>query len=179
MSLYFGTGSKAFVKVMRAYHPNMEISVAVMIGLPTEELADIISLGDLLMECDIDFVHCNYYGYVDKHPLAIYLQLSPQLKQYHLKYLINYIKKHYNAENDNILTLFHESFYDSSKRSVARELEKIKEEKKYTKGRIWYDVTYEYFMGNDIVVKTHNNEITDEELEKEFNHIERQKILTR
>ena len=34
-------------------------------------------------------------------------------------------------------------------------------------------------MGNDIVVKTHNNEITDEELEKEFNRIERQKRLTK
>ncbi len=83
---------KAFVGYMKAWHPNMEISAAIMIGLPTEELADIMSLGDLLISCDIDFVHCNYYGYVDKQPLAIYHQLSDQVKQMHLKYLINYIK---------------------------------------------------------------------------------------
>lgn len=195
MALYFETGSdrllkiigkkhtstmaKEFVKFIRTYHPEMEIYVAIMIGLPTEELSDIEELGALLIDCDIDIIHCNYYGYVDKHPLAIYPQLSPQLKQYHLKYLINYLKKHYNNENDKILTLYHESFYNSSKRSVARELEKIKEEQKYTKGNIWYDITYEHFMGNNIVVKTHNDEITDEELEQEFNRIEKQKRLTR
>jgi len=193
MVLYFETGSnrllkligkkhtcemaKAFVKVMRAYHPNMEISVAVMIGLPTEELVDIISLGDLLMECNIDFVHCNYYGYVDKHPLAIYPQLSEQVKKLHLKYLINYIKKHYDKEN--ILTLCHESFFDSSKRSVARKLEKIAKKQCHTKGRIWYDVTYEHFIGNDIVVKTHSENLIDEELDKEVERIVRQKKLTK
>ncbi len=169
--------AKAFVKFMRAYHPDMKISVAVMIGLPTEELADIISLGDLLMECDIDFVHCNYYGYVDKHPLAAYPQLSEQVKKMHLKYLINYIKKNY--DNDYILTLYHESFYDSSKRSVVRKLENIKKEQKYTKGRIWYDSTYEYFMGDDIVVKSHDENISDEELEKEVERIVKQRKLTK
>ena len=50
---------------------------------------------------------------------------------------------------------------------------------KYTKGRIWYDITYEYFMGNDIVVKTHNEYITMEDLEKESDRIARQKKLTK
>ena len=59
--------AKDFVRFMRGSHPYMEILVTVMVGLPTEELTDIIELGDLLMECDINFVHCNYYGYVDKH----------------------------------------------------------------------------------------------------------------
>lgn len=193
MVLYFETGSdrllkligkkhtcemaKSFINLMRTYHPNMEIAVAVMIGLPTEELIDIISLGKLLLDCDIDFVQCNYYGYVDKHPLAVYPQLNEQVKKLHLKYLINYIKKHYN--NENVLTLLHESFYDSSKRSVVRELENIKKQQKYTKGRIWYNSTYEYFMGDDIVVKSHNENLTDEELEKEVERIKRQKKLTR
>lgn len=193
MILYFETGSnrllkligkkhtcevaKYFVEFMRACHPNMEISVAVMVGLPTEELIDIISLGNLLIECDIDFVYCNYYGYVDKHPLAAYPQLSEQVKKLHLKYLINYIKKHYNKEN--ILTLYHESFFDSSKRSVVRKLEKLEEEQSNTKGRIWYDVTYEHFMGNDIVVKSHNENMTDEEFDKEIDRIVKQKKLTK
>jgi len=34
-------------------------------------------------------------------------------------------------------------------------------------------------MGEDIVVKSHNENITDEELEKEFERIKRQKKLTR
>jgi len=193
MVLYFETGSnrllkligkkhtcemaKNFVNLMRDYHPNMEISVAVMIGLPTEELADIISLGKLLIDCEIDFVHCNYYGYVDKHPLAVYPQLNEQVKKLHLKYLINYIKKHY--DNENVLTLCHESFYDSSKRSVVRKLENIKKEQKNIRGRIWYNSTYEYFMGEDIVVKSHSENITNEELEKEFERIKKQKKLTR
>ncbi len=169
--------AKQFVDFMRAYHPNIEILVAVMIGLPTEELADIISLGNLLMECDIDIVHCNYYGYVEKQPLAAYPQLTDQVKKMHLKYLINYIKKNYNRETP--LALYHETFYDSSKRNVVRRLEEIKKVQKYTKGRIWYDITYEYFMGNDIVVKTHNEYITMEDLEKESDRIARQKKLTK
>lgn len=166
----------SFVDYMKATHPWMKISAAVMIGLPTEELADMISLGDMLMGCGVDIVHCNYYGYVDKHPLAVYPQLSDQVKKLHLKYLINYIKKHYNDEQK--LTLCHESFYDSSKRSVVRELERIKEEQKYTKGRIWYDVTYEHFVGNDIVVKTHSENIGNRELAKEINRIVKERRLT-
>ncbi len=169
--------AKSFIKVITAYHPNMEISVTVMIGLPTEELVDIISLGKLLIDCNIDFVHCIYYGYADKQPLAVYPQHSEQIKKLHLKYLINYIKKHYNKPY--VLTLYHESFYNSSKRSVVRKLENIKERQKNTKGKIWYNGTYEYFMGEDIVVKSHNENITDEELEKEFERIKRQKKLTR
>ena len=193
MALYFETGSnrllkligkkhscelaKSFVEFMRVYHPCMNISVAIMIGLPTEELADILSLGDLLMECDIDSVYCNYYGYVDKHPLAVYPQLSEQVKKMHLKYLINYIKKHYNR--DNVLTLCHESFYDSSKRSVVRRLEKIEKVQKNTKGRIWYDTTYEHFVKNNIVVKTRSENIKREELDKEVKRIIKQRKLTR
>jgi len=109
--------------------------------------------------------------------LAVYPQHSEQIKKLHLKYLINYIKKHYNKPY--VLTLYHESFYNSSKRSVVRKLENIKERQKNTKGKIWYNGTYEYFMGEDIVVKSHNENITDEELEKEFERIKRQKKLTR
>lgn len=169
--------AKYFVEYMKACHPDMEISVAIMIGLPTEGLDDVVSLGQLLIDCDIDFIHCNYYGYVDKHPLASYPQLSAQEKEMHLKYLINYIKKHYDKEK--ILKLCHESFYDSSKRSVVRELEKIAKEQNHTKGRIWYNATYEYFMSNDIVIKSHNNNMTNEELDNEFERIKRQKRLMR
>lgn len=95
----------------------------------------------------------------------------------HLKFLINYIKKHYN--NDTVLTLYHESFYDSSKRNVVRKLEKIKRKQANIKGRLWYDATYEHFVGNDIVVKTHSGTITTDELEKEVERIAKQKKLTR
>lgn len=168
--------AKTFVEFLRACNPNMRISVAVMVGLPTEELSDIISLGDLLMDCDIDFVQCNYYGYVAKHPLAAYPQLSKQVKIMHLKFLVNYIKKNYKG--DNVLTMLHESFYDSSKRSVVRRLENIKKEQKHTKGRIWYDATYEQFMGDDIVVKTNEEYVPLEQLEKEAERIVKQRKLT-
>lgn len=168
---------KEFVKFLRTYHPNIIIWVAVMIGLPTESLSDIEELGNLLMSCDIDLVHCNYYGYVDKHPLSIYPQLSQKLKEYHLKYLINYIKKHYNKEK--ILTLRHETFYDSSKRSVVRELEQIKKEQKYTKGRILYGDTYEYFCGDDIVVKSPQEITSQDKFEEEYDKVVRQKLLTK
>ncbi len=72
----------------------------------------------------------------------------------------------------------HESFYDSSKRSVVRNLKKIEEEQKYTKGRIWYDVTYEHFMGEGIVIRNHSEKLTKEELDKVNDKIEKQRILT-
>ena len=193
MALYFETGSdrllkligkkhtnemaKVFVNYIKACHPNIILSVAIMIGLPTEELSDVINLGNLLLECDIDEVYCNYYGYVDKHPLATLPQLSNQLKAYHLKFLLNYIKKHYNKRK--ILKFTYESFYNPSKRSVVRKLDVIEKEQKNILGRIWYDVTYEYFIGNDIAIKTHNENITVDEAINEVKRIVKQKQLTR
>lgn len=189
--LYFETGSdrllkmigkkhtcqmaKEFIEFLRTFHPNIHISAAIMVGLPTEGLGDIESLGNLLMDCDINFIECNYYGYSPKHPLAVYPQLSPQLKEYHLKYLINYLKKHYDKEK--LLILRHETFYDSSKRSVVKKLEKIAENQKRCKGRIWYGETYEYFCGDDNIIKSDHEIINQEELENEYFKVILQKRL--
>lgn len=158
------------------YHPNLQIVTTAMIGLPTEELEDIIALGDLIMECSFSYFHCNYYGYSPKHPIAIYEQLSDGVKEMHLAYLIRYIKKNFNIkEAKNILVMRHESIEDKSKRSVVRGLERLKESQQYSHARLTR-ITKEHFIGNDISVRSKgDDDLTSEEIEKEIDRIILQK----
>lgn len=158
--------AKQIIKTIKTYHPEAAIGLAIMIGLPTETLEDVMKLGDLILECDADQIQCNYYGYSPKHTLAKYEQLPPKIKELHLAYLINYIKKNYNK---NYVTNFcHESFIDPSKRSVYRNLQKLEEDQKHHLARLLYSNTYVYFCGHNICVKSHQPYTSQEEFEKDF-----------
>lgn len=170
--------AKKIINTIREYHPFINISAAVIIGLPTEGLEDIISLAELIMECDIDSVHCNYYGYVDKHPIAKYKQLSIKEKEYHLKFLIKYLKEHYNNENF-ALGLTHETFYDPSKRSHVRRLEEMKKIQEDYMARVWFGLTYKYFVTNGIVVTSYDEELSEKELCEGAEKVAIQRKLTK
>lgn len=169
--------AKQIIKTIRTNLPNVSLSTAVIIGLPTEQLEDIISLADLIMECEINHVMCNYYGYVDKHPIAKYKQLSDKEKQYHLEYLIKYLKEYYYDEK-YYLHLSHETFYDPSKRSHIKRKEQLKKIQANHYSRVWFGVTNAYFVGNNIVVKSYDEELFPDELMQKTIEVEKQRLIT-
>lgn len=141
-------------EMLRKAHPNLDIKTTIMVGLPTEELEDMIELADLIIKCQVNYVHCNYYGHSPKNHLAVYPQLSDNLRELHLAYLIKLLKKNYN--NEWILTMRHEKISNKSKRSVVRKLERLKEKQKYCLPRL-LDVVYENFVGCNMSIKEKDN----------------------
>lgn len=163
---------RRIIKTLYAWHPNLYIVTTAMIGLPTETIDDVLALGDLVLECNFGYFHCNYYGYSPKHPLAKYEQLSEQVRELHLKYLIRYIKKNFGEKysNEYVLKMHHESIEDRSKRSVIRELAKDKELQRYHKPKL-LRVTNEFFIGDDISIKSEKEELSGEEMKEEVKRI--------
>lgn len=130
-------------------HPDIFMQTTVMIGLPTEGLEDILELSDLIIKCKVRYVHCNTYGYSPKHPIASLPQVSRQLRDAHLSYLIKLLKKNY--DNEYVLEMRYEKIDDTSKRKVNRQLERLKQMQEYSLPRL-LRVAYAYFVGDDIVV---------------------------
>ncbi|MDE6142421.1 MAG: radical SAM protein [Bacilli bacterium] len=114
-------------KKLRKAHPNLYIVSNIMIGLPTEELIDIYELVDFVCELDIDYLWINYFGVTAKLPLAKLPQLSPQLREYHLKLFLNML---YKREDNPLLRIGHPRILDKKKRSTHRILESLAEEQK-------------------------------------------------
>lgn len=137
-------------------HPDILLQSTMMVGLPTETLEDIIGLSEMIIKCKFGYVHCNYYGYSPKHPLAKYEQMNESLREYHLAYLIHLLKQNYN--NDILLELYHEKIGDKYKRSAIREKEQIKERQKYHFAKI-LRITYTYFLGDGITCQKHDSKI--------------------
>lgn len=105
-------------KTLRKYHPKLYISSTIMIGLPTEELEDILQLADLLNKCEPNQVLCNFYGYVPKHPLAKYKQLDYGVKKIHLDFLLKLLKE--NVNRNYFLRFSYNMPFITNKRSHQR-----------------------------------------------------------
>ncbi len=78
---------------LREAHPNMYLNTNVMLGLPTENIEDIICLADLINEISVDDLHILRYVMNDDQPLSEYSETSPQLYYYHLKLLLTLLKR--------------------------------------------------------------------------------------
>jgi radical SAM superfamily enzyme YgiQ (UPF0313 family) len=81
------------IKRIRRAHPEVDVGTTVLVGVPTEELADIDALADLLIELTFDWVQINILGISDRSPLAKLEQLSPSLVEYHKNRLVSQLKK--------------------------------------------------------------------------------------
>ena len=122
---------------LREAHPDLLIDSTIMIGLPTEELEDIVELADLINKCEPNSVRCNYYGYSPKHPIAKYLQLDKGKKEYHLKFLMKLLKE--NDDRYRFLRFSYEAPFRKNHRTDGREKRKIEEEQKYVIPRLLYE----------------------------------------
>ena len=74
---------------LRETHPQLKIYTTVMLGLPTEQMTDVIDLAKLIGRAQPDRVLCNYYIRAPRQPLASLPQISDSLREYHLKILLN------------------------------------------------------------------------------------------
>ena len=64
-----------------------------MLGLPTENMGDILDTAKLIVDTKPDYVHCNYFICSPNLPLAKYPQISRSCREYHLKKLIEFLNK--------------------------------------------------------------------------------------
>ena len=113
---------------LREAHPNIYIISNIMIGLPTEELIDIYELVDFVCDLDIDYLWINYFGVTDRLPLAELPQLSPELREYHLKLFLNMLRK---RKDNPLLRIGYPRILDKSKRKTHRELQKLAKDQEY------------------------------------------------
>ena len=102
---------------IKKYHPESFISSTVMVGLPTEELIDMYNLADLIAKVNPDRVYCVYYGIAPEQPLAKFPQLNESLREYHLKILIQQLKR---KVNHKMLLQHYYIFKNKSSRKTYR-----------------------------------------------------------
>jgi len=108
---------------LKEANSNITIGSIVMVGLPTEQMTDIFDLAKLICTVKPDLLQCNYYRLASKHPIANYPQLSPSLKEYHLKILLKQLR---NIETP--LLIHHESiFKKKNSRKVIKMMEDLKQ----------------------------------------------------
>ena len=71
-------------------NPNIKILTTIMLGLPTENIGDILETAKLIFDTRPNHIHCNYFICLPNSPLAKYSQISNSCKEYHLKKLIDF-----------------------------------------------------------------------------------------
>lgn len=85
--------AREIIKRLRLAHPKANFDTTVMVGIPTETLADIDALADLLVDLEVDHVLVNKCGISPRSPLAQYPLLSPSLVEYHNVRLVRLLKQ--------------------------------------------------------------------------------------
>lgn len=146
-------------------NPSIYITSTFMIGLPTEELEDILQLGLLIDEIMPDSLLCNYYGYSPKHPLAKYPQLDQKVKEYHLNFLIKLLKD--NKDRNYMLKFSYEAPFRKNKRIDERIKKEIIEDQKASLPRI-INRRHLLFVDGVTINYTNGDELTDEFINSEY-----------
>lgn len=108
-------------QTLRAFYPDIKIKSTIMLGLPTEGIMDIYELADLIEKAAPDELLINYYGNNERLPLSKLPQLSPSLREYHLKILLQQFKELNLSKN---LFIAYPSILDARKRMDRRIIEK-------------------------------------------------------
>lgn len=83
-------------EVFRKIHianPNIKILTTIMLGLPTENIGDILDTAKLIIDTRPNHIHCNYFICSPNLPLAKYPQISNSCREYHLKKLIDFLNE--------------------------------------------------------------------------------------
>lgn len=131
---------------LRQAHPNLKISSTIMLGLPTEELQDILELADLIQKTEPDSILCNYYILAPRQPLAKLPQLTENVREYHLKFLLQLLKKQKRTKD---LRITHRTiFKNKNSREAIRIKKTVIEDQKYTDFEVFSSTT-EFFLANN------------------------------
>ena len=73
--------------------PNAQISTTMMLGLPSENMGDILDTAKIILEAKPTNILCNFFICSPHSPLAKYPQLSQSCKEYHLRSLLKYLNE--------------------------------------------------------------------------------------
>ncbi len=146
--------AKHVYKTLYEAHPKLYITCTVMIGLPTEELEDILQLGNLINELAPSSVLCNYYGHSPKNPLEKYHQLDDKVKEYHLKFLMKILKE---SNREYLLRFSYEAPFRKNKRCDARRKKELEELQKKSLPRILNE-NITYYCNNGITVNFYSDD---------------------
>lgn len=109
---------------IQKFHPETDIHSNVMIGLPTEEITDIYSLADLIVEAKPNQIYCVFYGNNPDQPLAKLPQMSETLREYHLKILIQQLKKKVDFE---MLFIYYRIFKNQNAKKIIKRKKEMEE----------------------------------------------------
>ena len=121
-------------EVFRKIHmanPNIRIATTIMLGLPTENLGDVLDTAKLIIDTRPDHIHCNYFICSPNLPLAKYPQISNSCKEYHLKKLIQFLIE-LPVQEPHEFTM--ESWWIDKRplsRKKIREIEKLNNDNKF------------------------------------------------
>ena len=74
-------------------NPSVQISTTIMLGLPTEDMGDILDTARLIIDTRPNNIFCNFFICSPNSPLAKYPQLSQKCREYHLMEFIKYLKR--------------------------------------------------------------------------------------
>lgn len=107
-------------------NPNVKIFTTIMLGLPTEDMGDVLDTAKLIIETRPNHILCNYFICSPNSPLAKYPQLSESCRQYHLEEFINLLYKLPVEKNYEFKVECYMINKNSRKNIKARE--KLKEE---------------------------------------------------
>lgn len=110
---------------LREAHPTLEIDTTVMLGLPTEQMTDVIDLARLIGRVQPDYVLCNPYVVAPRQPLASLTQLSDSLREYHLKIFLkelsNTLQRKTLVRHDRIF----KKKYSRKRMRIMKKIERI------------------------------------------------------
>lgn len=82
--------SHIFNKIHEA-NPNAKISTNIMLGLPTEDVGDMLETAKFLVELKPNYLQINFFVLSQNSPLAVYPQISESCSKYHLKQLLQFL----------------------------------------------------------------------------------------
>ena len=106
-------------------NPRVKLLTNIILGLPTENMGDVLDTAKIILETRPDFVRCNYFVCSPNSPLAKYPQLTESCMAYHLKTFINSLVKTPIEQPYNFKMICYRLYKNPHSRKVIKELEDL------------------------------------------------------
>ena len=110
-------------KRLRLSNPDIVLHTNVMIGLPTENIEDIVSLADLINTIEPNSLYVLRYRTDPSQPLAKYPYMSNELWAYHLKLFLRLLREGKRNISLHIKTIKVPKYKSRSYNRIAKQLE--------------------------------------------------------
>ncbi len=106
-------------------NPDVYISTNVILGLPTEDIYDILETAKLIADIRPSYLQINMFVCTKDLPLASYPQVSESCAKYHLKLLLKFLKSLKLDTPLNLLCMCREIEKNPNSRHYVRKMSKL------------------------------------------------------